>query len=390
MLWNLRSCEMPGGEITACYISNATPLLFRNPSLNSIFLPAVNFIHSPERRLAMIAIHENPLSRLSDSQLIKRLDALVQKEREITLEVIRHLIEMDHRKLYLGIGYCSLFQFCTRSLGYSESAAGRRIKAARCIRDFPEVYEMLSKNELNLSVVCKLADILTEENKHELFTKVSHRSIRKVDEIVSRYRPESALRDSVKTVFIQKPVDTPVNPDPSGKDAFKNASSLELESGAENQNESTGKSDQNLTADVGGRTFTTCKSKYQQATILEKKYKLEFAVEPECMKKLDEAKAILSRKYPKGVPLGKLLEEALDVYLDKHSSVRKKKRREKREARQRQKKNEKQGKISCSKQVQEAKTKKIRTNKPEAERSRNRGSAYREDEEYKIIKKYIP
>jgi hypothetical protein len=97
-----------------------------------------------------------------------------------------------------------------------------------------------------------------------------------------------------------------------------------------------------------------------QKTVLQKKYKLEFAVEPGCMKKLEEAKAILSKKYPKGVPLGKLLEEALDAYLEKHSPERKKKRREEREAKQ-------QGKLSHSKKAQKAKANKS-TYKPEAER----------------------
>jgi hypothetical protein len=318
----------------------------------------------------MIAINQNPLARLSDSQLIKRFDALVQKERETTLEVIRHLIEMDHRKLYLGIGYCSLFQFCTRSLGYSESAAGRRIKAARCIRDFPEVYEMLSKNELNLSVVCKLADILTEENKHELFTKVRHRSARKVDEIVARYRPQSYLRDRVKTVFIQTPVDISVSSGQSGTDTINNRSSLDLRFGAENQNESTGKSDQNLTADVGGRTFTTGTGKHKKAATLEKKFKLEFAVETECMKKLEEAKAILSKKYPNGVPLGKLLEETLDAYLDKHSPERKKKRRAKREAKKQEKKNE-QDKRSQEHKIEKARINSARSNKINNRRSKS-------------------
>jgi 5-methylcytosine-specific restriction endonuclease McrA len=50
------------------------------------------------------------------------------------------------------------------------------------------------------------------------------------------------------------------------------------------------------------------------------------------MKKIEKAKAILSKKYPKGVPLGKLLEETVDAYLDKHSPKRKKQRREKRRA----------------------------------------------------------
>jgi 5-methylcytosine-specific restriction endonuclease McrA len=289
---------------------------------------------------------------------------------------------MDRRKLHLGIGYCSLFSFCTHSLGYSESAAGRRIKAARCMRDFPEVYNMLSKNELTLSVVCKVADILTEENKHELFTEVRHQSARKVDEIVARYRPESAIRDNIKTVFIQTPMDTPVLPDQHEADANRNSASPILKSGAENQNESSKKNDKIFTADVGGRRFTTCTDKYEKAAILEKKYKLEFAVKPECMKKLEEVKVILSRKYPKSVPLGTLLEEALDAYLDKNSPERKKERREKREAKRQKRKSEEHDKRPQQNKTDKAGKKNSSTNKPEAESSKNRGRAYSDHDNY--------
>ena len=71
----------------------------------------------------MIAIQKNSPAGLTDSQLIMKLDALVEKERETTLEVLRHIIEFERRKLYLGIGYGSMFEYATRRLGYSESAA---------------------------------------------------------------------------------------------------------------------------------------------------------------------------------------------------------------------------------------------------------------------------
>jgi len=84
----------------------------------------------------------------------------------------------------------------------------------------------------------------------------------------------------------------------------------------------------------------TAGNKSQRPTpILKKKFKLEFAVEPECMKKIEEAKALLSRRHPEGVPLGLLLEEALEAYLDKHSPERKKQRREKRQEKHEVKKN---------------------------------------------------
>jgi hypothetical protein len=62
----------------------------------------------------MIAIKKNSPAALSDSQIINYLDSLVQKERQTTLEILRHLIELDRRKLYLGRGYASLYEYCTR------------------------------------------------------------------------------------------------------------------------------------------------------------------------------------------------------------------------------------------------------------------------------------
>ncbi len=137
----------------------------------------------------MIAVRQNPLARLSDSQLIKKLDALVQKERAATIEVIRHIIDFDPRKLYLGIGYGSLYDYCTLHLGFSKAAAMRRIQTARCIIDFPEIYCMLEKNELNLTGVSVLAGILTESNKKEVLTTARCKSKRQIEEIAARYKP---------------------------------------------------------------------------------------------------------------------------------------------------------------------------------------------------------
>jgi 5-methylcytosine-specific restriction endonuclease McrA len=96
------------------------------------------------------------------------------------------------------------------------------------------------------------------------------------------------------------------------------------------------------------------------------------------MKKLEEAKAILFKKYPNGVPLGRLPEVALDAYLDKHSPERKKKRREKHEAKKQARNYNKQGKISHRKKIQKAKN--TSTNKREAESSKSRGPTHSKHE----------
>ena len=85
------------------------------------------------------------LSGLSDRELLARVKVLVSQERATTLEILVHLNEVERRRLHLRLGYPSLFEYCTRHLGYSSSAAGRRIHAARCVRDYPEIYGLLEK-----------------------------------------------------------------------------------------------------------------------------------------------------------------------------------------------------------------------------------------------------
>ena len=75
----------------------------------------------------------NRLSSLSDSELIERLTLLVRNEREATEGVVRHLAVLEARRAYARLGYSSLFDYVTKGLGYSASAAMRRIRAARAV-----------------------------------------------------------------------------------------------------------------------------------------------------------------------------------------------------------------------------------------------------------------
>ena len=120
----------------------------------------------------------------------------------MTLEILVHLVEVECRKLHLSLGYPSVFEYCTRHLGYSSSAAGRRIHAARCIRDFPEVYGLLEKNEVNLSSVSLVASILTKTNKDDLLSRIRNKSQKEVEGIVADYRPPVSFRDRARPVCV--------------------------------------------------------------------------------------------------------------------------------------------------------------------------------------------
>jgi hypothetical protein len=94
------------------------------------------------------------LKNIPNDALIKNLEALSLRESKTTLELLLQLIELEERRLHSALGFSSLFAYCREKLKYSEGAANRRIKAARCMRDYPKVYQLLKERHVSLSTVC--------------------------------------------------------------------------------------------------------------------------------------------------------------------------------------------------------------------------------------------
>lgn len=142
------------------------------------------------------------LSSFNDRELLASLESLCRRERELTLDVLRHLNEVEERKLHLRLGYSSMFGYCTQALRYSESAAGRRIAAARCLRRVPRVEALLVRREISLMSLGLIAGILTEENAPQLLDRVRGKSKLEVERIVAEYRPEVVVRDRVRPIRV--------------------------------------------------------------------------------------------------------------------------------------------------------------------------------------------
>ncbi|UOF00992.1 HNH endonuclease [Bdellovibrio reynosensis] len=139
----------------------------------------------------------NPLSHLSNNELEARLKDLVQKERKLLHVILEHIREVDSRKLYLGKAYSSIYEYLTKELHYSGSAAMRRLEAARLLRDVPQVAERIQEGSLNLSQIGELSRAIKEKEKisgekvmsfqkHELIEMVSGKTTQETQHELSR------------------------------------------------------------------------------------------------------------------------------------------------------------------------------------------------------------
>ena len=98
----------------------------------------------------------NQYKKLSDDRLWEDTKKLVKKERELSLQVIHHLEEIESRKLYLKKGFSSLFHYCVKELQYNENSAYLRIKTMKLCREVPEALAKIESGKLNLSTAGKL------------------------------------------------------------------------------------------------------------------------------------------------------------------------------------------------------------------------------------------
>lgn len=105
------------------------------------------------------------LGSLRDEELRARLHHLVRRERKLTVTILEHLAEVEGRNLHLQWGFPSIFDYLTRELGYSASAAYRRLQAARALAQLPELKEKVEKGSLHLTQIAEAQTSMRLEEK---------------------------------------------------------------------------------------------------------------------------------------------------------------------------------------------------------------------------------
>lgn len=143
----------------------------------------------------------NALSRLNNFELEASLKDLVSKERKLLHVILEHIKEVDTRKLYLERAYSSLYEYLTKELSYSGSAAMRRIEAARLLKEVPLLKEKIQDGSLNLSQICELSKAIKEKEK-TLDGKVSAFQKAELVAVISGKTTQETQRDLAQVLDI--------------------------------------------------------------------------------------------------------------------------------------------------------------------------------------------
>ncbi|MFI5346315.1 MAG: hypothetical protein ACHQ51_08070 [Elusimicrobiota bacterium] len=138
------------------------------------------------------------LEQLTDDELWDRTLNLASSEREISCDLVEHLAEIDRRRLSEGRDCGSLFDYCVHTLGYSEAAAFRRIRAARAIRIHPPIKGLLREGRLTLESVALLHPFLETPDAASLVQEACGLKVWQVQELIAGRKPDAPRRDVIR------------------------------------------------------------------------------------------------------------------------------------------------------------------------------------------------
>ncbi|MBI2519172.1 MAG: HNH endonuclease [Bdellovibrio sp.] len=143
------------------------------------------------------------LIKISDHDLHERTRTAASKEKLSTLELLRHLAEVQRRILYAEYGYSTLQKYVMQELGYSESESWTRIQAMKLIRTSEFAEKKIAEGSLSLSNAAEVQKYIQEfnftstkeiEETINLASQKSHRAlVQELDRQACRERTEKKI-----------------------------------------------------------------------------------------------------------------------------------------------------------------------------------------------------
>lgn len=115
-------------------------------------------------------------------------------------DLISVLQEVEVQRVFVDLGYTSLFNYCVYALGLSESVASNFVTVARKARDVPVLQAAIQAGDLSVSKARKIAPVLTLANQDEWVEKAKALSSRKLEEEVARAAPREAVSERLRFV----------------------------------------------------------------------------------------------------------------------------------------------------------------------------------------------
>ena len=232
-------------------------------------------------------------ANLTDQELIAETKRLATAERLATAALIRSLMELDARRLYLAESCASLFTYCTQVLHLSEDAAYNRMEVARAARRFPAVLDALDEGTLTLTAARRLAPHLTNENCAAVLAAASFKTKSEIEELIVALAPKPDAKSLIRKLPQAAPAPQSAMPAPP----------VMLSVSPGETQESLGTQRVNPTVDQS-----------DVRPLAPERYRIQFTIGRETRHKLREVQALMRHSIPNG-DLSEIFDRAVTLLL---------------------------------------------------------------------------
>ena len=147
------------------------------------------------------------LASISNDDLFTTAQRLTARANVALADLLSHLGEIERRGIHRLRACASLYTYCIYELRMSEDAAYRRSKAARLVREYPELHDAIAKGEIHLTGVLMIGPHLGGERHAEILRRARFRSKRELLRLIAELDPKPEVPALVE----------PIGPAPPGR-----------------------------------------------------------------------------------------------------------------------------------------------------------------------------
>jgi hypothetical protein len=144
--------------------------------------------------------HGHSLESIPDDELLASVQRLTARSNVALADLLAYLGEVELRGIHRTRACASLYTYCIYELRMSEDAAFRRSKAARLVREYPELRDAIAKGEIHLTGVLMVGPHLGGERHAEILQRARFRSKRELLRLIAELDPRPEVPTRVEPV----------------------------------------------------------------------------------------------------------------------------------------------------------------------------------------------
>jgi hypothetical protein len=144
--------------------------------------------------------HSDSLESIPDEELLASVQRFTARSNIALADLLAYLGEVELRGIHRTRACASLYTYCIYELRMSEDAAFRRSKAARLVREYPELRDAIAKGEIHLTGVLMVGPHLGGERHAEVIQRARFRSKRELLRLVAELDPRPEVPTLVEPI----------------------------------------------------------------------------------------------------------------------------------------------------------------------------------------------